>query len=91
MLHIVTQLHLIEDAARYALDKDCLLLVEEAVYAVNPQHKAHKLLPKEVTIKVLSADLIARGLESACAKNIDSVDFSGFVDLTAEHSKSLTW
>ncbi|CAM4150536.1 sulfurtransferase complex subunit TusB [Vibrio neonatus] len=91
MLHIVTRLHFVETLSSYVLDKDSILLVEEAVYAINPKHKLHACLPAQVTIKALQPDVSARGLEAVCAVHIECVDFAGFVDLTAEHSKSLTW
>ncbi|MFA0067166.1 sulfurtransferase complex subunit TusB [Vibrio breoganii] len=90
MLHIVSRLHSLETLSRYVLAKDTVLLVEEAVYAANPKHKKHALLPS-IEVKALQPDLIARGLESVCPSHIEAVDFAGFVDLTAEHSKSITW
>ncbi|GAD80607.1 sulfurtransferase complex subunit TusB [Vibrio ezurae] len=91
MLHIVTRLQCVETLSAYILDKDSVLLVEEAVYAINPKHKLHSKLPSQVTVKALQPDVAARGLEAVCATHIECVDFAGFVDLTAEHSKSLTW
>ncbi|GEA61454.1 sulfurtransferase complex subunit TusB [Vibrio comitans] len=90
MLHIVSRLHRLETLSRYVSAKDSLLLVEEAVYAANPKHHKHTLLPS-IEIKALEPDLTARGLESVCASHIEAVDFAGFVDLTAEHGKSITW
>ncbi|CAM2989929.1 sulfurtransferase complex subunit TusB [Vibrio rarus] len=91
MLHIVTRLNALDDLARYLFDTDNVLLTEEAVYAVNPQHKKHALLPVTVTVSALLPDLQARGVESVCAPHITLVDFAGFVDLTAESDKSMTW
>ncbi|GAB7219068.1 sulfurtransferase complex subunit TusB [Vibrio comitans] len=90
MLHIISRLHCLDVLSRYVSAKDTLLLVEEAVYATNPKHRKHALLPS-VKVKALEPDLAARGLESVCAPHIEVVDFAGFVDLTAEHSKSITW
>ncbi len=90
MLHIVSRLHSLETLSRYVSAKDTLLLVEEAVYASNPKHKKHVLLPS-VEVKALQPDIVARGLEGVCASHIETVDFAGYVDLTAEHSKSITW
>ncbi|GEA51378.1 multidrug MFS transporter [Vibrio inusitatus NBRC 102082] len=90
MLHIVSRLHSLEILSRYVSSKDTLLLVEEAVYATNPKHRKHVILPS-IKIKALEPDITARGLSSVCASHIEAVDFAGFVDLTAEHSKSITW
>lgn len=90
MLHIITRLDNIELATRYSLTGDEFLLVEEAVYAANPNHHFHSLLKPQST-KALYADVEARGILNKCVQAIELVSFAGFVDLTAEHSKSTTW
>jgi tRNA 2-thiouridine synthesizing protein B len=90
MLHIIKRLDNIESATRYSTSGDEFLLVEEAVYAINPNHKYHSILNIPST-KALLADVEARGIINKCAQVIELVGFDGFVDLTAEHSKSITW
>lgn len=90
MLHIISTLEALKQATAYASSKDEFLLVQDAVYAVNPKHFAHAELIAHNTY-ALSADVEARGLSHKADSAIELVDFAGFVDLTAEHSKSITW
>ncbi|GAM72222.1 tRNA 5-methylaminomethyl-2-thiouridine synthase tusB [Vibrio sp. JCM 19236] len=90
MLHIVSNLDALKQATEYASSKDEFLLVQNAVYAVNPKHFAHSKLNAHNSF-ALSADVEARGLLEKADSAIELVDFAGFVDLTAEHSKSITW
>lgn len=61
---------------------DALILIEDAVYAVNRDD-----LPANCF--VLEPDLRARGLTSK--DTVTCVDYSGFVELTCKHSRSVSW
>ncbi|ERB62887.1 hypothetical protein N779_23720 [Vibrio coralliilyticus OCN008] len=61
MLHIVKSVAALEDVVKVYADGDALLLIEDAVYAVNPQHKTYPLI-KGFNTFVLQSDLAARGI-----------------------------
>ncbi|MGY3685794.1 sulfurtransferase complex subunit TusB [Vibrio coralliilyticus] len=90
MLHIVKSVAALEDVVKVYADGDALLLIEDAVYAVNPQHKTYPLI-KGVNTFVLQSDLAARGILNRMSPSIEMVDYEGFVDLTSEQENSLTW
>ncbi|PAU35394.1 sulfurtransferase complex subunit TusB [Vibrio coralliilyticus] len=90
MLHIVKSVVALEDVVKVYADGDALLLIEDAVYAVNPQHKTYPLI-KGFNTFVLQSDLTARGILNRMSPSIEMVDYEGFVDLTSEQENSLTW
>ncbi|WP_261816522.1 sulfurtransferase complex subunit TusB [Vibrio gallicus] len=90
MLHIISRIDKLEQAVMYATATDRFLLVEDAVYAANPRHHAFLSIQPLQTL-VLRPDAEARGIIDMLESSIAVIDFSGFVDLTAEHSKSITW
>lgn len=92
MLHIIKHYRYLSDAIAYSMPSDSILLVEDAVYAALPSHKAHPLfLTSLCQVYVLKEDLTARGLPQDSGEILRSVDFAGFVDLTAENNQSMTW
>ncbi|MFY2509809.1 sulfurtransferase complex subunit TusB [Vibrio pectenicida] len=90
MLHILKSITALEEVNKVYLDTDILLLIQDAVYAVNPLHRTYPLL-KKFNILVLKSDLEARGMLNRVSPSINVVDYEGFVDLTVEHATSLTW
>ncbi|MBN3495643.1 sulfurtransferase complex subunit TusB [Vibrio neptunius] len=90
MLHIVKSVTALEDVVKVYIDGDVLLLIEDAVYSVNPQHKTYPLI-KGLNTFVLRNDLAARGILNRTSPSIETVDYESFVDLTSEQENSLTW
>lgn len=90
MLHILKSQQAILDAALVVSEGDTLLLIEEAVYAANPQHQSFPQL-KGLSVFALQADLEARGISGRVSPSIEVLDYLGFVDLTAQNDKSITW
>lgn len=90
MLHIVKTVSALEDVVNVFREGDSLLLIEQAVYAANSQHKAYRQI-KGLETFVLSADSMARGIENRITPNANLVDYDGFVELTIKHSNSITW
>ncbi|WP_194439709.1 sulfurtransferase complex subunit TusB [Vibrio fluminensis] len=90
MLHIVKSLTALNELVSLYQAGDQLLLVEDAVYASNAQHPMFPIL-KSLETFVLSADAQARGIQNRVSPSCTQVDFTQFVELTAKHSKSLTW
>ncbi|MFB9215400.1 sulfurtransferase complex subunit TusB [Vibrio sinaloensis] len=90
MLHIVKTISALEDVMRVLRDEDSLLLVEQAVFAANPQHKAYRQI-QGFEISVLTADAKARAIDNRISPSVTFVDFAGFVELTEKHANSTTW
>lgn len=68
-------------------EQDTLLLIENAVYWLLPQHRqALARLPAQVL--VLAPDRAARGVE---AGTVSEVDDAGFVELTLKHERVVSW
>ncbi len=97
MLHIVNrspyQSHSIEQCLNQALANDALLLIEDAVYTalINSRWRS-SLESSRAEIYVLESDLLARGLsDQPLCKTIKRVDYSGFVELTENHTPIHSW
>lgn len=90
MLHIVKTVSALDDVLRVFRDGDDLLLVEQAVYAANPMHRAYRQI-QGCDISVLIADAKARAIDNRIINKATLLDFEGFVELTVKHSNSTTW
>lgn len=90
MLHIVKNIQALEEVVTVFNDGDSLILIEQAVFAANPQHKAYRQI-QGLNISVLVSDAKARGIENRISSNIALIDYDGFVELTVTHSNSVTW
>ena len=89
MLHIIKTVSALEDAMPLCSAQDDILLIEDAVYAANSQHKASHL--KNRSVFVLESDIHARGIANRISPSLTIVNYSGFVELTVKQDKSLTW
>ncbi|MGI9950010.1 sulfurtransferase complex subunit TusB [Vibrio hyugaensis] len=90
MLHIIKSVAALDDAMALNSEQDDVLLIEEAVYAANPQHKAFTKV-KGPAVFALQSDIEARGITNRISPSITVINYSGFVELTAKQAKSLTW
>lgn len=90
MLHIVKTVHALPEVVNLFQAGDALLLIEESVYAANPQHRAYRQI-QGLNIAVLANDAKARGIENRISSNVVLVDYDGFVELTTNHANSMTW
>lgn len=90
MLHIVKSVHALEEAIVLISATDKVLLVEQAVFVANPQHKAFAMV-KGLNVAVLDADVVARGMDNRISHSVVRVDYEGYVELTVEQPKSMTW
>lgn len=94
-LHILTkapgsdQFNLCLQVAR---ESDCILLIQDAVYALrNTDTSMGKLLASnKIAIKALSEDISARGITPK-GGSVDTIGYQDFVELTAKHQRSVTW
>ena len=65
-----------------------MLLIEDAVYAVNPQHIEFSR-SKNLNTFVLRGRLEARGMVYRVSPSVHIVDYDGFVELTVEQPTSV--
>tara|TARA_R110000782_G_scaffold120358_4_gene211324 strand:- start:1251 stop:1508 length:258 start_codon:yes stop_codon:yes gene_type:complete len=80
---------------RVLANKQSVLLIEDAVYALLPGSAAFSnisLLPDEVRMYVLDADMQARGLVlDDLPKRIEPINYDRMVEICAQSSKVLSW
>jgi tRNA 2-thiouridine synthesizing protein B len=98
MLHIINkspfERNALDSCLRVAQPGNSLLLIEDAVYAAARGNKAAdkvELAARTLKVYVLAPDLEARGMKDAAVAGVTLVDYSGFVDLVAEHSVVQSW
>ncbi|BDR12257.1 sulfurtransferase complex subunit TusB [Vibrio sp. STUT-A11] len=90
MLHIIKTVSALEGAVTLLSEQDDVLLIEDAVYAANPQHQAFHYV-KSAAVFALESDIQARGLGNRISPSVTVVTYTGFVELTVKQDKSLTW
>ncbi|MDV6254143.1 sulfurtransferase complex subunit TusB [Vibrio sp. EA2] len=90
MLHIIKTVSALESAVAMFSEQDDILLMEDAVYAANPQHPAFHHV-KNATVFALESDIQARGMGNRISPSVTIVSYTGFVNLTVKQEKSLTW
>ena len=98
MLHIVNKSPLersaLDSCLRVAQDGGAILLIEDAVYAATSGNEAEGRLRDALSrlkVYVLAPDLEARGMQQRVIEGVTSVDYSGFVDLVADHKNCQSW
>ncbi|HXZ49130.1 MAG TPA: sulfurtransferase complex subunit TusB [Usitatibacter sp.] len=98
MLHIVnkspTERPALESCLAHARPGDSVLLIEDGVYAATRGSAgARRLesLPPDVKVYALAPDLEARAMDGALVEGVMTVDYRGFVDLVARHSRVQSW
>lgn len=98
MLHIVNKSPFervaFESCLVHAKAGDSILMIEDAVVgAVDGSSFSGKVKAamSDKAVYVLGADLAARGLEGKAIEGIVSVDYAGFVDLTANNDNTQSW
>ncbi len=78
------------DALRAMGEGDRLLLIEDGVYgAISPLVDAFQ--PAQGRLFVLHEDLVSRGLETRCNDQVTVVDMAGFVAMTEEAERTVSW
>jgi tRNA 2-thiouridine synthesizing protein B len=98
MLHIVnkspTERSTFASCLEHALPGHSVLLIEDGVYAAtrgSAGAQRLKQLSSEIKVYVLSPDLEARAMGKALVEGVVPVDYRGFVDLVARHSRVQSW
>lgn len=94
ILHILNRPPSLSQVYRQALaamaEEDRLLLIEDGVMGALSAQIEH-FQPVTGRLFVLSEDLESRGLEAHCAAEIHKINIDGFVALTEEANKTVSW
>ncbi len=91
MLHIIKTIAALQDARLFVSQQDAMLLIEDSVYAAISQHKDYVQGNDQYSIYVLDEDAKARGIDARISPSIHVINYAEFVELTVEHSHSMTW
>ncbi|MBF0311198.1 MAG: sulfurtransferase complex subunit TusB [Magnetococcales bacterium] len=96
MLHTVNKSPFLngtlESCLRFVSEGDCVLLMEDGVYAAVADTARSALVEEalgKVSVYALSADLKARGLDNLI-EGVKVTDYNGFVELVEQH-KTHSW
>ncbi|SHO55046.1 sulfurtransferase complex subunit TusB [Vibrio quintilis] len=90
MLHIIKSQQAVKQALSYITSSDVIILIEDSVYCANQNHELYSMVCRE-SVFVLDEDIDARGIRPYIGAEVRCVDYSGFVDLTAQDIVSMTW
>lgn len=94
ILHILnrspTASRVYQDALAAMGPTDRLLLIEDGVQGALPQLVRH-FEALDGRLFALLEDLASRGMEGRCADRVQVVDVDGFVALTEEADKTVSW
>jgi len=98
MLHTVnkspTERNALESCLKYLKKGSVVLLIEDGVYGALKGTTTTKMVEqtlKNFPIYALYPDIEARGMQDRVIDGIKLVDYSGFVDLVAEHPTFQAW
>ena len=98
MLHTVnkspTERNTLESCLKHLKRGSAVLLIEDGVYGALKGTSASKMVEqalKNHPIYALYPDIEARGMQDRVIDGIKLVDYSGFVDLVAEHPTVQAW
>jgi tRNA 2-thiouridine synthesizing protein B len=99
MLHTVNKSPLdrtaLESAINHATKGSAVLMIEDGIYgAMKGTVKSDMVVNamKDISFYVLGPDLKARGIDaSRVIDGVKVIDYTGFVDLVAEHDNTQSW
>jgi tRNA 2-thiouridine synthesizing protein B len=98
MLHTVnkspTERNALESCLKYLKKGSVVLLIEDGVYGALKGTTTTKMVEqtlKNFPVYALYPDIEARGMQDRVIDGIKLVDYSGFVDLVAEHPTFQAW
>ncbi len=96
VLHVLGQPPSSREAWRHCrqrmVARDALLLVADAVYAIDQGALLEPFQVKGVSLYALLPDMLARGVRpDEPSRRVGWVDFEGFVDLTVKYQRVLMW
>ena len=98
MLHTVNKSpfdrNSLESCIKHAKKGAAILLIEDGIYGALKGTAVSKKVEealKKVSIYALYPDIEARGMQDRALDGIKLIDYSGFVDLVAEHNTVQSW
>lgn len=98
MLHIINKSPFTSTSLKSCLgvakSGGAILLIEDGVYAALGNSTVAELMAtaiQEHKVYVLKPDADARGLQDKMMEGIDSVDYSGFVELVTNNDTNQSW
>jgi tRNA 2-thiouridine synthesizing protein B len=98
MLHTVnkspTERNTLESCLKHLKKGSAVLLIEDGIYGALKGTSTTKMVEqalKSHPIYALYPDIEARGMQDRVIDGIKLVDYSGFVDLVAEHPSVQAW
>ncbi|OGI56708.1 MAG: sulfurtransferase TusB [Candidatus Muproteobacteria bacterium RBG_19FT_COMBO_61_10] len=98
MLHTVNKSpfdrNSLESCLKHAKKGAAILLIEDGIYGALKGTAVSKKVEealKKVSIYALYPDIEARGMQDRALDGIKLIDYSGFVDLVAEHNTVQSW
>ena len=99
MLHTVNkspfEKNSLESCLGHAISGSAVLLIEDGVYGAlqgSLVAETVKNAMENISIYALSSDIDARGINhDRLINNIELIDYSGFVNLAAEHKNVQSW
>lgn len=80
-----------QDTLRAMGKEDRLLLIEDGVYGAMAPLVEQLLIEASGRLFVLREDLVSRGLAERCDERVMQVDMDGFVTLTEEAERTVSW
>lgn len=98
MLHTINKSpfdrNALESCMRSAKEGAAVLLIEDGIYAALKETsftgKVEDFM-KKVPVYALWPDIEARGMQDRVIDGVKLIDYSGFVDLVAEHNSVQSW
>mgnify|MGYP003410490527 CR=1 FL=1 len=84
----------LESCLKHAKKGAAILLIEDGIYGALKGTAVSKKVEealKKVSIYALYPDIEARGMQDRALDGIKLIDYSGFVDLVAEHNTVQSW
>lgn len=98
MLHTVNKSpfdrNSLESCIKHAKKGAAIILIEDGIYGALKGTAVSKKVEealKKVSIYALYPDIEARGMQDRALDGIKLIDYSGFVDLVAEHNTVQSW
>ena len=85
---------LVQQCMSATADGDCVLLIEDAVYAALPGHALEKILQHRgagVALGALKEDLADRGISDRIPSDFSVVSYAEFVALSLAHLRVVNW